>query len=265
MNFLRLIDRLALFNKQPFHTGEKALEDDPLREAFRGFLSRDLSYRLSYKQTKYGFGFDGYSYPGQRDSVNQSYDDCLHSFVFSDSFPVQEYPDEFHEFLKVGFKEIKLLLWKEIENLFDEPTLIYLKKHYSFSVSANYYPAMSQLAFDQIPNHRLSAHMDGSLLTFFPFGLDHQLEMEWDGQWVDWPASQYIISFPGYLTELLTEGQTKGLTHRLKHDDSMDLERFSFAFFLVPNRGEQLAFMEHGQSISLSVEDYYKRYLSLFD
>ncbi|NLJ92636.1 MAG: hypothetical protein GX324_06210 [Aeromonadales bacterium] len=69
-----------------------------------------------------------------------------------------------------------------------------------------------------------------------------------------------IVSFPGYLLEVITQGAVPALEHQVNLPADRQQERFSFAFFSIPKPGSQLQF----GSLSFSAEQYTQQYLSLY-
>ena len=265
MKKLEVEQLFKAFKKSPYLALDIQLRAHSLKKCFTKFLEKDSSYKQRFLQKEFGYGFDGYSYPGQLDSINQAYDDRLHSFVFSDDFTMDKYPIEFRSFLTFDFIEIKNKLLDSIKNILGTQSKEVLTEHFSFSVSANFYPASIAANSTFHRTQRLTEHLDGSLITFFPFGLDDQLQYQQDSKWVDWPASKSAICFPGYLMELITEGAIRGLNHRVLLPEGNIDDRFSFAFFLVPKKESSISFVENEKKYSISPIEYYQKYLALFE
>ena len=72
--------------------------DVGIRNSFSNFLYQSPEYRNRFLQSSYKTAFDGYSFIGQKDSLNQYETDLLHSFVLSD-LHVDRFPKEFSSFL----------------------------------------------------------------------------------------------------------------------------------------------------------------------
>ena len=154
--------------------------DTKIKTSFKRFLKQNESYRYRFLQSKYNTAFDGYSYIGQKDSLNQYATDMLHSFVLSDFSNFDEFPNEFHDFLLNDWKKIKnsIKQWEtEILKKIDDSTLNHLYENdaIGYMISCNYYPKTKDLNFVAQNNTRLSMHKDVSLFTTFPFGIPQGL------------------------------------------------------------------------------------------
>lgn len=251
---------LKHFEQDGFYRLTIKFNSTEFEQSMRAFLSRPINYRKQFRQSEFGAGFDGYSFPGQRDSINQAYDDALHSMVLSDYFPVGHFPEEFRELMIHQYQIIKEHIFSQLDK-WGVPDL----NKYTCSVSVNYYPPSNEIALVQKANHRLTEHIDGSLFTFFPFGNDDQLEMNILGEWRSWPENSDMICFPGYLAQLSSGGKIKALNHRLKWSQDPSEERFSYAFFVVPKNEEKLKLIFDGNEVEWTSAEYYRRYLALFD
>ena len=73
--------------------------DQLIKESFRDFLNQPNDYKNKFLQSQYKTAFDGYSFLGQTDSLNQYDTDLLFSFVLSEFQPTANFPKEFKEFL----------------------------------------------------------------------------------------------------------------------------------------------------------------------
>jgi hypothetical protein len=177
--------------------------------------------------------------------------------VFSEFLPPEAYPKEFWEYLKSDLKKTldsikEKMDWVSLTEELD------LKDKLGFSASINFYPKMSAL-YESI-GPRLTEHVDGSLFTIFPYGLDEGLMYERMGLWQEWPETSNALCFPGYLHEII-ESPLTPLNHKLEWG-SAHRERFAFAFFIVPKPG---AVIQTKEGKSLNAHQYYQRYLALFD
>ncbi|UOY04746.1 hypothetical protein L0P88_12340 [Muricauda sp. SCSIO 64092] len=242
-------------------TNIPVFSDIELRAALVTFVKRTWDYRKTYLQKELKVAFDGYSYLGQEDSLNQYSFDQLHSFVISDLLPYSSFPKEFHTFLLQEWEPMvqfltglqELLLRKfNIEHLKGE-----LRNNMGYMASCNYYPSLSD---KKIKGQRLSTHRDVSFFTVFPFGLDRGLVMQKDGQKQNVGVMERVFAFPGYMAEVMTEGKIKALDHYVEESKRPNKERFSFAFFSIP-RPEAVINFPKGE---MDGKDYYKQYLSLF-
>lgn len=74
--------------------------DEVIKEAFQSFLEQSEDYKNTYRQSHFNCAFDGYSFLGQTDSLNQYSTDLLYSFVLSRFSNVEQFPKEFFK----GFK-----------------------------------------------------------------------------------------------------------------------------------------------------------------
>ncbi|MGB0404320.1 MAG: 2OG-Fe(II) oxygenase family protein [Salibacteraceae bacterium] len=251
---------LELFKENPFlEIPDMKHSSKELKTAMSEFLNRPLSYRMKFAQKHFEEGFDGYSYPGQLDSINQGYDDHLHSMVLSSSHELERFPMEFHEFLKKSFSG----LIDEISEGLALPVIeqkLGLENQLTFSLSVNYYPSF--IDSEQPAGPRLTEHVDGSLITVFPFGFDEGLNIFIDNEWKELAPNTSTVAFPGYMMGLASNNEITPLKHRLSWPKDISTERFAFAFFIVPKPNEILG-LPNGKE--LTTQEYYKRYLALFD
>jgi hypothetical protein len=251
-----------LKNEGLFVFDKPAIDDRDLKACFRSFLNQSKGYKDLFLQSHYKFAFDGYSYQGQTDSSNQSYDDLLDTFVFSDLRPVEDFPKEFHLYLIQEWKEtlqdIKRIEFALIEAL----DLKVNQKDLAHMVSCNFYPPTKEFNKTARENTRLSAHPDVSLFTIFPFGVKEGFSYKNpNGDWVEIVANSNWTIFPGYLLECLTNGEIKALNHKVELPMNRSEERFSFAYFSIPRQNTH---WEMGIE-RLRAEDYFEKYLALFD
>ena len=232
-----------------------------LETSFRSFLEKPEQYRREFLQNNAPGKMEGYSYMGQTDSRNQSSKDLLHSFVLSDSYGFDFFPDEFQNFLDVQWEPLTSKV-RELER----KLLSYLgftmfdglyNEHIDYLLSCNYYPAVNNSKIDQ--DYGLFSHKDISLFTTFVFGNRKGFSYDYNGRFLPLDSVAEVIIFPGYFLEFISQGAIKALEHRVELTDQTK-ERFSFAFFsiLAPKKD----FSKLG--ISVVSEDYYESYLSLF-
>lgn len=256
----------------PLEAPSNSLEE--LADSLRSFVRREKDYRLQFQQSNYRTAFDGYSWPGQQDSLNQGPEDQLHSFVFSDFSPVQSYPLELQPYCLEHWPAISthvhqlekiLLIDLGLEGIAAQHAL-----NFGHMMSANYFPPLSQtLSQPQAQSSsddcalRLSEHPDVSLLTVFPFGIGRDFQyQDARGHWCDAPKSNTPVIFAGDLLRWMSDGAIPALNHRVRRSTDSSNERFSFALFSLPKPGTLL----HSQAgESISVEDYYLEHLSQWD
>ena len=250
-------------------TDVPALPSAGLPDQLRAFVAQPWAYRRRYLQSAYRTAFDGYSFAGQTDSLNQGPDDALHSFVFSDFSPRSTFPDEFQRFLRDEWPEVTrvaraiergLLVRLGVEGLL-EP----YDESFGHMMSANYYPP----AAGGGPNGglRLTEHPDVSLLTLFPFGVEAGFEhQDAAGAWQALAPCNRAAAFAGELLEWLTAGRIRALNHRVAPACG---ERFSFSLFSLPRPGtrikRRLGAAQGGagaQFEAISVEAYIEAHLS---
>lgn len=148
--------------------------DLKIRNSFSEFLKRPSHYKNLFLQSRYNTAFDGYSFVGQKDSLNQSEDDMLHSFVLSEFHNTQDFPQEFHGFLSEEWPELKKRVRDMELKLIQEHNLpfahLYENNAMGYMLSCNYYPKPNTCKV-MATNKRLSAHTDVSLFTSFPYGV----------------------------------------------------------------------------------------------
>ena len=251
-------------------TSFAALDCTELLEAFRTFIHRVRDYQLRFLQKRYGYAYDGFSYYGQTDSSHQAADDLISTFVLSEFYPVDRYPEEFQSFLKGGWHnvvETVRLLETDLLTQLDIPGLLDFYHHNAgHMVSNNYYPPQRQFTTTAADNTRLSAHPDASLFTVFPFGIDEELELQVAGEngeseWKSVDAVDSILLYPGYLMEMWSQGAIKAMNHRVRLSANSAAERFTFSFFSLPF--PQREFVMPGRG-SMTSESYFSAYGALF-
>lgn len=253
-----------VFKNGFYQTKSKSFKDKTIRQCLVNFIAREKEYKSKYLQKNYNYGFDGYSFMGQKDSSNQYFSDLLHSFVISDFQEKDNFPKEFFPF----FKKYWLELQTKIKNLeleiiiqLNYPGLeeFYLQ-NIGHMISCNYYPPQKEV-FSMETKIRLSEHTDVSLFTIFPFGFDSDFYFEnLEGEWINIPPTDDIIVFPGYLLECFTQKKWKALNHKVALSQSEETERFSFAYFSLPYPKRKFLMAGEGQTS----ENYFKKYLELF-
>ncbi len=221
-----------------------ALPSSALADRLRAFVNRPWAYRQRYLQSAYRAAFDGYSFAGQTDSLNQGPDDALHSFVLSDFSPRSAFPEEFQRYLRDEWpaviraaREIErgLLIQLGVEGLL-EP----YAASYGHMMSANYYPPAGRAQPEG--GLRLTEHPDVSLLTLFPFGAEAGFEyQDAQGAWRALAPSDRVVGFAGELLEWLTAGRIQALNHRVAPaGEGRFGERFSFSLFSLPRPGTRI-------------------------
>ncbi|MDE0140547.1 MAG: 2OG-Fe(II) oxygenase family protein [Caldilineaceae bacterium] len=251
-------------------TSFAALDRSELLDAFRTFIHRSRSYQLRFLQKQYGYAYDGFSFYGQTDSSHQAEDDLISTFVLSEFYPADRYPEEYLGFLKGSWKEVAetvrsletaLLTQLDIPGLLD-----FYHGNAGHMVSNNYYPPLQQFTSTAADNTRLSAHPDASLFTVFPFGIDEELELQVTGEdgesvWQSVEAADSILVYPGYLMEMWTHGAIKAMNHRVRLSDNRAAERFTFSFFSLPFPLREFEMPGRGMMTS---EAYFEAYGALF-
>tara|TARA_R110002073_G_scaffold307734_1_gene477485 strand:+ start:10516 stop:11385 length:870 start_codon:yes stop_codon:yes gene_type:complete len=244
----------------------------PILQATEGFMQSTMCCRRGYLQKRYGFGFDGYSHCGQADSTHQAPDDLLHTFVFSDAYCPEQYPQAFQPYIRESWPTLTRQL-RRLETAMLDALPVDLTHWYQQSVghmmSANYYPPQQHFNAVAAGNTRLSAHPDVSLFTVFPFGLDSAFEYEdRHGQWHPAPETDTMIAFPGYLLEWMSDGRIKALNHRVRLDADPARKRYSFAVFSIPMPDATVSRvpLAPGESpLHLTAQAYFEQYGSLWD
>lgn len=241
------------------------ISDTKIRTSFKNFLARNKSYRNDFLQSNYKNAFDGYSYIGQKDSLNQYDTDMLYSFVLSDFHDINKFPMEFHYFLLEDWKEIKRVVRQretEILKKINNPNLnrLYENNAIGYMISCNYYPKPKNVDFAAQCNKRLSLHKDVSLLTTFPFGISKGFSYFKNKNKIELGERNNIFSFPGYFLEFSTNKTHTALSHQVDLPTNTESERFSFAIFSIPK--PNINFKIEKENIQSN--DYYKQYLSLF-
>ena len=251
-------------------TTSSCLDRSELLEAFRSFIHRVRDYQLSFLQKRYGYAYDGFSYYGQTDSSHQAEDDLISTFVLSEFYPVDRYPEEFQGFLKGGWKKVVETvrsLETDLLKQLDIPGLLDFYHQYAgHMVSNNYYPPLQQFTTTAADNTRLSAHPDASLFTVFPFGIDDELELQVADEsgeyaWQSVDAADAILLYPGYLMEMWTQGAIKAMNHRVRLSTNSAAERFTFSFFSLPFPLREFEMPGRGLMTS---EAYFDAYGALF-
>lgn len=253
------MDKITQFNLP-------AQSDTAIQLAMASFVQREAEYRKQFLQSRYQTAFDGYSYIGQVDSLNQYDTDMLHSFVLSDFQDIAAFPLEFESFLQNEWQEVKKVV-KDIELQIvaelDIPDLtqLYTDDVIGYMMSCNYYPQPQSCAVVAKNNTRLSAHKDVSLFSTFPYGLANGFSY-FDSRQNNITLGQQdkMLLFPGYLLELVTNNSIPALNHQVDLPKDRGEERFSFAIFSIPKPGKVLDIGGR----QLTSEEYYQAYLSLF-
>lgn len=245
----------------------RVLSDISIKKALSTFINQPDSYKRQFLQSAYNVGFDGYSYIGQEDSLNQYDTDLLHSFVISDFVSADKYPKEFHDFMTNEWKELTKAI-KTIElqraNDLNLPELLNLYKEdkIGYMMSCNFYPDPKRLQVEAETNVRLSSHKDASIFTTFPFGIDNGLAFTTTENNIQnvGVLNQNMFSFNGYFLEYFTNNNHQALQHQVDLPENPSSERFSFAVFSLPK--PESTFYHNGNLISGAT--YFNDYLSLF-
>lgn len=250
-----------LKNEGLFVFDKPAINNADLWACFKSFLAQSEEYKQEYLQSYYSFAFDGYSFQGQEDSSNQSYDDLLDTFVFSDLSPIEKFPEAFHPYLSSNWKNTLTQIEAIESALIDKLKLGINQKDLAHMVSCNYYPLTEKFSKPAKENSRLSAHPDVSLFTIFPFGVEEDFSYQNpNGKWVELADNNKWTAFPGYLLECLSNGEIKALNHKVVLPKNRTAERFSFAYFSIPRQNTSWTCFEK----TLSAEGYFEKYLDLF-
>lgn len=245
-----------LVEKGFYYSDIKAWSSSEITDTFKQFLQRSDDEKMEFLQKEINSVFDGYSYQGQADSLNQGPEDLVHTFVISEFTDHTRFSIEWRNYLATQFKALSSLL-QTIESsliplLFEQVS----RRQFGHMVSCNYYPKQN---IDR-KTKRLSAHPDVSLFTIFPFGIDDQLEYEENGVWKSMPPSTNMVMINGYFAEVISDGKVIALNHRVKQAEDNLNDRFSYAFFCIP-APEQQYFI--GNS-TIATEAYFQKYLGLF-
>lgn len=107
--------------KNGYFQTNQPIEKNPFEKTFVDFIRKDKIYKKRFLQENYNYGFDGYSYLGQKDSTNQYPQDKLHLFVLSEFHAIESYPEEFHNYMNFNFKNnietVKCIEKKLLETL----------------------------------------------------------------------------------------------------------------------------------------------------
>ena len=250
-----------MINSSIFNFNAELFSNENLISAFKIFLSKPIEYRTQFLQNKYVNAFDGYSFLGQEDSLNQYSTDQLHSFVFSEFTKVDSFPKEFETYLKTEFLEVKkavttleLILLESLNN--PEFTAIY-KKYFGHMMSFNFYPKVT----DNNATERLSMHKDVSLFSVFPYGLDKGLAYQNTiNREKNLGVKNAIFGFKGFGAQYFLDDKLKGLNHKVNYDLTDNNERFSVAFFSIPKPNTIFTF----KGKTFNSETFYTTYLNLF-
>ncbi len=210
-------------------TNIPAYTDGVLRTALRRFLAFPSLKRQQYSQKGLSIAFDGYSYIGQKDSLNQYDKDLLHSFVLSNISREENFPQAFQKYLKQEFLE-QLSFIRELEKKvlkilgFSESRAFY-EEHSKHMVSSNFYPELDVAIQKIVPVDRLSFHTDVSLFSVFLFGLESGFAYKKPkGERVVLDTVDEVGLFLGYFMELLSNGTIKAFNHAclLSSSDAAD-------------------------------------------
>ena len=238
--------------------------DKSIKESFIRFLKSPSHYKNEFLQSRYNTAFDGYSYLGQKDSLNQYDTDMLHSFVLSDFQHIEYFPKEFHGFLSKEWPELtarvrerELKITKELDIPISE---LYENDSMGYMMSCNYYPKPNTCKLREKNNTRLSAHTDVSLFTIFPYGVPRGLSYFDGNKHLEIGKKEKAIMFFGYFLEFVTDCKIKALNHQVELPNDLDSERFSFAIFSIPKPDSIFRIGNR----KFSANDYYTQYLSLF-
>ncbi len=245
-------------------TQQPILDVTPLIEGLRSFLKQPKTYKYQFLQRKLNTSAsDGYSYMGQKDSLNQYDKDLLHSFVLSDTAPLDILPQEFHSYIRDELPKVLEIIGVLERTYFMKYGLDFLSEYYDdyicHSVSYNYYPAVTNKQ-RCINNIRLSLHKDGSFFTFFPYGVPSGFSyLNHDKEAISIEENKHIVVQTGYYLELL-DGQTSSSEHQVDLPENMIQERFSFAVFSMP-KPKTVIPIKQGEMLA---EQFHQEYLKLF-
>lgn len=240
--------------------------DYKIKNALSEFVHRDLDYKSNFLQSEYNTAFDGYSYIGQSNSLNQSKTDMLHSFVLSEFQDFKSFPKEFHTFLKEDWTAlidmVRSIEMRRIDKL-NNPVLkqLYDDNIIGYMMSCNYYPKPINCALAEKAHTRLSTHKDASLFTTFPFGVDKGLSIyQGTKDPIEIGKKETMFSFSGYFLEFVTNNEITALNHQVDFPENLSSERFSFAIFSIPKPNTSFYLSDK----EIKSEDYYKEYLAQF-
>lgn len=233
-------------------------------DAFSCFLQKEAKYKNQYLQCNYKNAFDGYSFIGQKDSLNQYDYDMLHSFVLSDFHAIKEFPVEFQPFLinewpklisKVKEHELKII--EKYQLPFEE---LYKEDKMGYMMSCNYYPKPKEIGIRNNNQLRLSTHPDVSLFTTFPYGIKEGLSYFQNEETIELKEQTKTISFLGYFAEFFSNKKNFALEHQVELPTDFSSERFSFAVFSIPKPTSNFIINQK----ETSGKEYYDKYLSIF-
>ena len=239
--------------------------DLTIRSSLSEFLKRPSHYKNNFLQSRYNTAFDGYSYMGQKDSLNQYDTDMLHSFVLSEFQNIEDFPQEFHVFLTKEWPQLKARIRKmelEIIQKLNTPfKQLYESDNIGYMMSCNYYPKpLNTCEVIAKNNTRLSVHTDVSLLTTFPYGVSKGFSYFYNNKPFGIGEKEKMIMFFGYFADFITNGKIKALRHQVELPIDLDSERYSFAIFSIPKPDSVFRVGNR----KFSGNDYYVKYLSLF-
>ncbi|MBL6872928.1 MAG: hypothetical protein ISR00_03140 [Flavobacteriales bacterium] len=245
--------------KNGYFQTNQPIEKDPIEKLFIDFIQKDDYYKGKFLQKHYNYGFDGYSYIGQKDSTNQYPHDLLHSFVFSEFHKTNKYPKEFKHYLEHSFKKTIKLVRHIEEKVIDMLQLVnnipirtFHSNYIKHMVSTNFYPKIE----NKNEIIRLSEHKDVSLFSIFPYGIKEGLVLQNnEGKWEEIPSTNKIIGFYGYLMECISNAEIMATNHKVINHKNED--RNSSVFFSIPKD----SFLP---ILNYQSRDYYEKYLSLF-
>jgi len=102
-----------------------------------------------------------------------------------------------------------------------------------------YFPANGELASENI---RLVEHIDAGLFAIIPPADGGGFEVYRNGDWFSVPSYDDIIfTYPGQMTEYLTNGKIKAVSHRVTSHGYREHSRLSFPYFMMPHPDFKLA------------------------
>lgn len=242
-----------------------SVPNDTIRIAFKEFVDQPFSYRKQFLQSEFIKAFDGYSFIGQEDSLNQYSTDMLHSFVFSEFTDAEKFPKEFQLFIKEDFPRLKQQVQafelECLDHLGNSELKTVYEENFGHMVSCNFYPKPSDCKVVGFNETRLSNHVDVSLFSVFPCGLKEGLSyLNNQTETITLGTKRTMFGFAGYGLEMLSQGSVTALKHQVDLPKQLDEERFSMAFFSIPKPDASFAFLgKH-----YNAKDYYSDYLNLF-